>query len=333
MAQQTWFRKLLFAIWLCGLGAAIPLPGEASEPFADDRAAARAMVERLAENLEETHLSVKIGPLTKTPERVAGRFAERFVTLMESEMSRAAYRQDFVAIAPERIDENMIRTRSLARSQGPGKRIVEQGESRIVEVVLKGEYRLSGDGREILLKSGLERADGTEASRAVVRLARSATDLPLGPANEAVVKQAVQRMEAVQRARREFRIDLCIDRGNGGIYRNGDRLRLYFRSELPCYLKVLFVDTEGRRVPMYPTEEDPKGKLAAGKIHALHERNRYTVQPPFGSEMIVAVASTEPLGDRKEAQGDPAGGYRSLGVTPRPSARLAETSLFLTTRP
>jgi hypothetical protein len=105
---------------------------------------------------------------------------------------------------------------------------------------------------------------------------------------------------------------------------------------------------DDKRVLLYPSDNDSKVKLHANQVHALHQQNKYTVIPPFGTEIIMAFCSIHPRKDPNET--DIGGGYRGyhnhlstsdIISTKRaidPSARYStvnhsETTIFLTTIP
>ena len=103
---------------------------------------------------------------------------------------------------------------------------------------------------------------------------------------------------------------LSIDKGNGGIYTEGDSIKALFQSEVDCYIRVLYIDALGNRILMYPTESDPKTKLEKGEIYELHKEKKYEVVPPFGTEVIMAFASTKDFDGLGEV--DIGGGYRGF---------------------
>ena len=304
---------------------------EPNQVYESDLKAVKAIVQQLSDNLTESELYVKVGPLTLTSEKISGPFADRFLAMMEIELHN--YQEDFVKISRELVTKEVIQRRSMPPTRG-GHRIVTESGATLTEVILKSEYKLINQKKEILISSWLEKGDGTEISRSQVKLKRSAfKDTQVIPDNAAVIKDQVQKMDDAGKARKDFKISLWINKGNGGVYRENESLKAYFRSESDCYLRVVFIDVEGRRILMYPSEFDSKGKLAAGIVHELHENNQYTISPPFGSEMIVAVASTAPVGDQQNDNILSQTGYRGLGINVNANAKVSETRVFLTTYP
>ena len=335
-------KLLLFLIGIISLLFISP----AMDVLADDKAfdndaeAAKNLVAELSNNLTQDQLTVKIGPLTMEPAKLSGPFAARFLTLMEVSLKSSEYLNDFVKVERELITRDVIRTRG---------RIIDNPSEDLGEVILKGVYQVEADSNTIVLKCWLEKVDGTEVSRASVRIAKSAIGLPLEPENGALIKKESNQIDQNLDQNKDFKINLWINRENGGLYQDKEELMVYFQSDMDCYLKVLYIDVQGNKILMYPTSRDSQSRLAAGVVHELHRKNRYTIQPPFGSEMIIAIASTQQLPDAGEK--NISGGYqaysqqqstteiidrlstRAIGVSGQNDGplKISETRVFLTT--
>jgi hypothetical protein len=220
---------------------------------------------------------------------------------------------------------------------------IESGSE--TEALLTGTYQEAKDKSTLQVRLRLENGAGETISAAEALIRRSAISFPVEPANKSDLTKTEKELDSLSRPKNNFVTQLWIDKGNGGIYKNREELKLFFRTEVPCYLKVLYMDAGGNKILMYPTQRDPGGKLEAGVIHELHRNNFYTIQPPFGSELIVAFASTEPLtnqGEKELGQGyrgytsqesaaTIADGFRGLGISERPqTGSFSETRVFLT---
>jgi hypothetical protein len=182
-------------------------------------------------------------------------------------------------------------------------------KKRLLEVVLEGHYSIEKD--KILTFLKLIDKNNNKISEFEGSIKRSAiSDVSLVPDNINSVKQIESEIASVTPIKNNFRIDLSIDKGNGGIYTEGENIKVLFYSEVDCYIRVLYIDAYGNRILMYPTESDPKTILKKGVLYELHKEKKYEVIPPFGSETIMAFASTKDFDDLGEV--NIGGGFRGF---------------------
>jgi hypothetical protein len=90
----------------------------------------------------------------------------------------------------------------------------------------------------------------------------------------------------------------------------GDRLAIEIETPgFPSYIDAFYLQADRRVVhlvqtdPMAPKQYPPHTKLFFGDGVAGH--GSFRVSPPFGDELIVAIASRSPLFDAKRPQGEP----------------------------
>ena len=97
----------------------------------------------------------------------------------------------------------------------------------------------------------------------------------------------------------QLKIDLWVDRGDGGIYLNGDLLHIYFHANQDCYLRLLYRDASGNNFQIFPNQYDEYNRITAGKTYTIPDETDnfdFEIQAPFGAELITAFACTEPFG-------------------------------------
>lgn len=294
--------------------------------------AAKQIVAGLSGKLTVSNLNVSIGNLTMVDSKFSSEFARNFLIYVESEMIS---HPDFLEVKPQQ----MMKTRGFAALDDDA-----EDEDTPTAVSLEGKYRIEGD--LVYVSVFLRDEKGRRIAEHEVALERSAIPWEVSPPNMDSLKQTENAIKTVQQPGVAFKIALQIDKGDGGVYAEGEELRVFFRTERDCYLKVLYIDVNQNRILMYPTARDYKGKLRAGVDHALHANNRFIVQPPFGAEMIIGVCSTEPVGAANEI--DLGGGFsgfgshtstenvisslRGLNTSSQPAAQ-AEVRTYLTTMP
>lgn len=243
---------------------------------------ADTLVNELADNLKKSPLEIKIGKMTIENTNYSSEFADKFLDLVESGLK--THESDF---------KTSGKTRGLVRLDAG--RIIE-GES----AVLEGSYREDAQRGVVLISARIVDKDGNELSSSNIKVERSSIKWDIKPPNISEIKETEKEVGSA--IKNDFKVDLWIDKGDGGIYRKGEEISIWVKCEVDCYLKVLYLDAEGNRTLMFPTKHDIRNSLRKGEIYSLHEKNTYEVSPPFGSEMIIAFASTEPIKDKGEVE-------------------------------
>ena len=96
----------------------------------------------------------------------------------------------------------------------------------------------------------------------------------------------------------DFVVTLSTDRGQGAVYRDGERLTLLVTSSKDAYLKIYHVDVNGVAQLIWPNRFGGSGKIKAGealKFPGPNDKFQYVLGRPYGTEYIKAVASTKPF--------------------------------------
>ena len=82
-------------------------------------------------------------------------------------------------------------------------------------------------------------------------------------------------------------------------YRDGDQLVVDVTSQIPAerFLYVSYVDKEGNVLHLLPKPGTTDNKAAAGRTFRFGQNKEYMISPPYGTDMIIAVASPVRLFD------------------------------------
>ena len=83
-----------------------------------------------------------------------------------------------------------------------------------------------------------------------------------------------------------------------GHYVEGDRLVVYVQSDRDAYLKLDYFQADGTVVHMVPNQFRGQGTVKAGRVYAFGDDTspeQFTVQGPFGAEIIKAIFSSRPF--------------------------------------
>jgi len=261
---------------------------------------ADVLVVGLAKNLKGGSLNVTIGKMTMKGTDYSSEYAYEILRYVGVKLKSPKYQSYFKDVKETNITRGKL---ELTR----GNSLDEK--KRLLEVVLEGHYSIEKD--KILTFLKLIDKNNNKISEFEGSIKRSAiSDVSLVPDNINSVKQIESEIASVTPIKNNFRIDLSIDKGNGGIYTEGENIKVLFYSEVDCYIRVLYIDAYGNRILMYPTESDPKTILKKGVLYELHKEKKYEVIPPFGSETIMAFASTKDFDDLGEV--NIGGGFRGF---------------------
>lgn len=124
------------------------------------------------------------------------------------------------------------------------------------------------------------------------------------------------------------------------VYRKGDKLEVTVTAGTSGYLTVDYIDMEGNAIHMVPMRLRRDDRLEAGRpvtlgIAKSASDRVYTIAPPYGPAMILALVTREPLfpADREEVE--PAGPYLASlrGALAKAEAKggvVAQSAFFAT---
>lgn len=130
---------------------------------------------------------------------------------------------------------------------------------------------------------------------------------PAALAAEQVPAQSVARV-------RKLDVDVWINRDEGGVYRPGESMRVYFRTSADAYVLVFNIDTDGYIHLIYPYGAGDTPSVEGGRSYRIPARSDpydLVADGPPGIEYVVAVASPYPFqnlpwylsGDRADGGG------------------------------
>lgn len=99
---------------------------------------------------------------------------------------------------------------------------------------------------------------------------------------------------------RHLDADVWINKDEGGIYRPGESMRVYFRGNADCYMLVFNIDTDGYIHLVYPYGPGDTPSVEGGRTYMIPSRSDpydLVADGPPGIEYVVAVASPYPFQD------------------------------------
>ena len=107
------------------------------------------------------------------------------------------------------------------------------------------------------------------------------------------------RVENAARSRR-LDVDVWINKDEGGIYRPGESMRVYFRGNSDSYMLVFNIDTDGYIHLVYPYGPGDTPSVEGGRTYMIPSRSDpydLVADGPPGIEYVVAVGSPYPFQD------------------------------------
>lgn len=119
-----------------------------------------------------------------------------------------------------------------------------------------------------------------------------------GTSRAAVRVDASISYEAAHAAR--FDIDVWTNKEEGGVYRQGEPMRVFFRPSADAYVLIYNIDTEGYIHLVYPYDPDDPDQVEGGRTYQVPSRNDpydLVADGPTGIEYVVAIASPYPFRD------------------------------------
>lgn len=313
-------------MWIRKLSAALLLQAAFCSVFGQTNLSVRlsSVLDTLAAGHYEDQLQAAFGTFTYEYSELATPFSR----WLEDELTAAVPRSGRVRLF----------NRAAAAAMDPAFRALYADffASNQVDALLSGKYFTEGGGVRVrfdltslrngnLIGSGEARFSASEIPQSVPvapvpAVAKTARELSgLVPASGS----AASRLDSLA-------VSLSTERGPGGAYRDGENLVVYATVDRGAYLRLYHVDVAGSVKLIWPNRfGGGNGWVRAGAaltIPAPGDPFDFRLGPPFGTEFIKAVASTEPF-PRSEADFEDLGTdareviTRGLALAPKPDGR------------
>jgi hypothetical protein len=273
---------------LSALGAMrVPFEIEVAHKTPAEKAA--ELLTALGAKLERESYKVVIGNFVYEDAEntdTAGRFSSRFADLVETRVASGGRLQ--------RIERGSLRGQTRSVGDPPSRSPSALARAAQADAVLYGKYY--AEGESVVVKARLDDLDARLLAAAVVRIHRSVIpdEWTLTPPNYDRQKADVAALQSSG----DFDLDLWIDKGNGAVYREGEKLYVNVRAGVDCYLKLVYLDAAGNAVVIFPNAFQRDTRIRGGRVVQIPDdraRFDFQIQPPFGAEALAAFASTEPF--------------------------------------
>lgn len=154
---------------------------------------------------------------------------------------------------------------------------------------LSGKYWESGD--EVVVYAELE-GPGGEVTSLQRSIAKDKVPYELRPT-------LAEEMEPLMgEGGHGLKLALWTDKGRKPSYQEGEQMVAFLKADRDCYVQLIYHDAEGRDFLIFPNRFRRDNFIKAGKVYQIPgpgDRFRFTVSPPFGTEVLKAFASTDPI--------------------------------------
>jgi len=194
-------------------------------------------------------------------------------------------------------------------------------EKQPVIAQLKGlifaRYWEKPDSIEIKLEL-LEVGKGTLLGADSVELPRDI--LPAGlaykPANDKIAEEGMRAFGDVSTStgNSNLKVKVWADKGEGSVYKKDEIIRFHFRASMDCYVYLYHMDAQGQVNLLFPNGFNKNNFVKANQVYTIPDETwnfDLQITPPFGAEMVKAVASLQPLKDIDIKQGEE--GFKNIG--------------------
>jgi hypothetical protein len=172
-------------------------------------------------------------------------------------------------------------------------------KSNSVDALLSGRYYVEGGTiRARLELTGL--SDGVLIGTLDLRLPRSAVPpgIAVDPTAEASATASSIGRLAPDSGRGALAVSVSTERGTGAVYREGEKMVVLVTVNRPAWLKVYHVDASGIVRLIWPNAFTPGSRVDPGTVVSIPGANdafSFDMTPPFGTEFIKVIASTQPF--------------------------------------
>jgi hypothetical protein len=137
----------------------------------------------------------------------------------------------------------------------------------------------------------------------------------------------------------DFQLGVWPDKGLDAVYLEGESLMVYILPETDAYLHVDYYQIDGKVVNLLPSEHE-NNFIKGGEPYIIGDPKKggyeFKISDPFGEELLVVVASQNPLGAITHGLIEPAEPYikrlaKSL-IRHRKKALMAGTHYIVLTK-
>lgn len=149
-------------------------------------------------------------------------------------------------------------------------------------------------------------------------------EIALKPGNYDIATVAVDEWDKVEAESEDLEIKVWPDKGKGTLYyKKDEKMFVFFKSNRGCYLRLYHTDASGAMQQLFPNSYHPGDFISGGRVHRIPDETMnfdFVIKPPYGAEIIKAVASLLPF-PHEEAVTGSGRVFRPLGTATEENIR------------
>ncbi len=234
-----------------------------------------------------------------------------------------------------------------------------------VDAILVGSY---GEwGKEVRVSAKMIEVErGEKLASKTTTIKDIPKNVPIKPVDHDAMKVQIEKLSNLLPERPEspkpqlnpkfqknsdFDIRAWVDRGAGGLYKKGEEMTVYLKSELDCYVEIYDIYPDGSTHRIFPNEYRQDNFIRRDKLYELPRKIdpfTFEITPPFGVEKLKVLASTVPFPKVEKGVYKNKGAFpeigklnnpktitelksRAKGVAVKPKAKVAQNLCVFTT--
>jgi len=270
----------------------------------------KAAVLGLAKDYKTKPIGIAVAKVNYQDTDMASKFAQYFVNKLEETLSGEPliYRVISQQIFQDNLKRNEVSIGDFLMDKGTISQFVK------MEGLIFARYWEKEDSVECKIDL-LEIGSGRVIGSTLVDLPKKI--LPPGiefnPLNLDIANQALQIFGATLE-NKDFKIKVWPDKGEGAVYKEGEDIVFHFRADRDCCVYLYHADSEGNVKLLFPNSYNRDNFVKAGQVYSIPSEVMnfsFKSAAPFGSEIIKAIATLQPIKDIETSAGDEA--FRTVG--------------------
>ena len=135
------------------------------------------------------------------------------------------------------------------------------------------------------------------------------------PSNLDVISDVSENVGDLYSGTEDFQIFISTNRGEGGVFKEGEYLKLFLLASRDSYIKLYHIDVKGKTALIFPNRFEKNNYLPGGEILEFPGKRspfQFRIVPPYGTEIIKVVASTRQFSSLEKDFSDL--GYATRGL-------------------
>lgn len=167
------------------------------------------------------------------------------------------------------------------------------------------------DDQDVVLHSGEVEVDKTSVP----------STLAIKPDSLDLIRDRIKTFDAFdppakpedEPSRDDLLIKVWPSKGNGAVYKTGEKVFFHFKANRDCYLILVHTNTNGDVQYLFPNSHARDNFIKANTLYTIPEGWDIDVTEPYGFEMIKAMASTRQFDEIKKINWDKIDGVIAPG--------------------